>query len=91
VPLRSTSLAASDAVDGAITICIILTEIEPDPGGRLHTPWADYRSHEGRAQAAAVGDTERIDLIGIQRRPPPDGLGARKSILLARVTARLRP
>ena len=67
------SLAASDAGDGAITMCIILTEIEPDPDDRLHTRWAEYRSHEGRAHAAAVGDTERIDLTGIQRRPPPTG------------------
>ncbi len=56
------SLAYSDAVDGAVTMGIVLTEVRPKAEGRSQSTFDVFRSQEGREKAEAVGDTERIDL-----------------------------
>lgn len=55
------SLATSEAVDGAVTMCLILSDVEP-ADGRLAKNFRTFRSSEGRRRAAGVGDDERIDL-----------------------------
>lgn len=56
------SLAYSDAVDGAVAMCIILSEVVPPEGDSLRRFFEIYQSDEGRRKAAEVGDTERIDV-----------------------------
>ncbi|MGW0036823.1 alpha/beta fold hydrolase [Gordonia sp. NPDC003376] len=56
------SLATSEAVAGAVTMCLILTEVEPSDGSPLARNFTEFRSPEGRAKALRVGDDERIDL-----------------------------
>lgn len=56
------SLAFSDAVDGAITMCIILSEVPPPPGDALAKKYSEFQSPEARAIAEREGDARRIDL-----------------------------
>lgn len=57
------SLAFSSSVSGAVTMCIILSEVEPAAGDHLHRRFAQFRSAEAREIAAAEGDHRRIDLV----------------------------
>lgn len=57
------SLAFSDAVDGAITMCIILSEVRPAEGDPLEQRFDQFASEEGRNIAALEGDHRRIDLM----------------------------
>lgn len=56
------SLAFSDAVDGAVTMCLVLSDVRPTEAGRSQLVFDTFRSEEGRRKAEEVGDSERIDL-----------------------------
>ena len=56
------SLAFSDAIAGAITMCIILSEVVPDESDDLYHRFREFRSQEGRSTARREGDRKRIDL-----------------------------
>lgn len=57
------SLAVSDAISGAITMCIILSEVEPDQSDPLHRHFAAFQSFAARATAQWEGDARRFDLV----------------------------
>ena len=56
------SLAFSDAITGAVCMNIILSEVETIEGDPTHEQFSKMRSPQMAQIAAAVGDTQRIDI-----------------------------